>query len=307
MIQDTNQTPHNDSTDPTSIIIALLTGIISSGIVSYLFYLLQRRKDEKEQRCFTLFLYTLWKQGVHVTSVTERIESKIDAITRTPDSLQKLKVLDSEYQHASKDLWEAFREKDKGKYFEAALTYKEIADARAETAITQQPFKVLEADGRISIERIARVHTEMFPEGYVWAGKLREQMVSIVGKFQAGGRMINPSLSSYSVQLLPPEDVPAQMAKLVTRWNDNVVYLQSDDLKTLSEELAHFHHDFLLIHPFLDGNGRISRIILNEQASFLLKRLVIFNFDKEQYEQGLHLADMQEPSQLAAMIKHQLQ
>jgi len=242
-----------------------------------------------------------------VTAVTERIEKKIDAITTRPDSPQKLVALDAEYQNASHVLWRAFKEKDKGKYFEAALTYKEIADARAETAITQQTFTVLEPDGRITLEQIRQAHAQMFPEGYAWAGTLREQMVSIVGNFQAAGRMINPSLSSYTVQLVPPEEVPGRMAALIKRWNDNVPHLQGDDRKALSEELAHFHHDLLLIHPFMDGNGRIARIILNEQATFFCKKPVTFSFDREQYYQSLHLADMRESSQLAEMIQRQMQ
>lgn len=306
----TNQTPNPDSQTGYTLLDlgwALLTGIISSGIVSYLFYLHQRRKDEKEQRDFIVFFYTLWKQGVHVTAVTERIEKKIDSITAAPDSPQKLVALDSEFQHTGDVLWRAFREKDRGKYFEAALTYKEIADARAETAISQQKFTILEPDGRITLERIHEAHAQMFPDGYAWAGTLREQMVSIVGNFQAAGQMINPSLSSYTVQLVSPEQVPDRMAALIKWWNDNVPYLQGDDVKALSKELAHFHHDFLLIHPFLDGNGRISRIVLNEQASFFMKKSVTLKFSKEKYYQSLHLADMRESGQLAEMIRRQLQ
>jgi fido (protein-threonine AMPylation protein) len=310
MITSTNQPPHPDGPTGYTLIAlawALLAGIISSGFVSYLFYRHQRHKDEKNQRDLFVFLYTLWKQGVHATDVTERIERKIDSITTGPDSPQKLVALDTEYEHASHVLRNAFKKKDKEKYFEAALTYKEIADARAETAITQQTFTVLKPDGKITVEQIRQAHAQMFPEGYAWAGTLREQMVAIVGNFQAGGRMINPSLSSYTVQLVPPKEVPDRMTALIKRWNDNVLHLQGDDLKALSKELAHFHHDFLLIHPFLDGNGRISRIILNEQASFFLKKSVTFAFDKKQYYQTLHLADMRESDQLAEMIHRQLQ
>jgi fido (protein-threonine AMPylation protein) len=305
----TNQPPISDGQTGYTLIDlgwALFTGVISSGFVSYLFYLHQRRKDEQEQRDFIVFLYTLWKQGVQVAAVTERIERKIDSITTRPDSPQKLVALDAEYQNATHILWRAFKEKDQGKYFEAALTYKEIADARAETAITQQAFTILEPDGKINLEQIRQAHAQMFPKGYAWAGTLREQMVSIVGNFQAAGRMIKPSLSSYTVKLVPPEEIPGRMAALIKRWNDNVPHLHSDDLKALSEELAHFHHDFLLIHPFLDGNGRISRIILNEQASFLRQKPVTFAFDRQQYYQSLHLADMRKMVHLAELIQNQM-
>ena len=147
----------------------------------------------------------------------------------------------------------------------------------------------------------------MFPEDYAWAGTLREDMVAIVGNFQAAGRMVNPSLSSYTVQLVPPEEITDRLNALIRRWNDNVIHLGQDDLRALSAELAHFHHDFLLIHPFLDGNGRIARIILNEQASFFLKADVRLRFDRQAYYQALHLSDMRELHQLIRMIEDQLQ
>ena len=34
--------------------------------------------------------------------------------------------------------------------------------------------------------------------------------------------------------------------------------------------LAEFHHRFLRIHPFLDGDGRVARVILDQSARELL-------------------------------------
>ena len=285
----------------------LITGLISSGIISYLFYRRQRRLDEKEQRNFIIFLYTLWKQGVHVTDVTERIEQKLDSVLGMRDSSQKLQLLETQYDDASTTLWQAYRKKDKARYFEAALMYKQLADARADTAISQRRFDVLESDGRITLTRIQKAHSEMFPQDYAWSGTLRKEMVAIVGNFQAAGRMVNPSLSSYTVQLVSPEEIADRLDALIQRWNDNVVHLRQDDLRALAEELAHFHHDFLLIHPFLDGNGRVARIILNEQASFFLDSDVKISFDREAYYQALHLSDMRELDQLTQLIQRHLE
>jgi fido (protein-threonine AMPylation protein) len=283
-----------------------LAGLITSGIISYIFYAKQRRKDEKEQREFVLVLHSLWQQGVYLKAATNTISTKIDEINKKPDSLSKLGLLDSEYKYLNNVLWEAFRKKEKGEYIEAALEYKEIADARAETAISQLKFIILKNDGSINLERIQQAHLEMFPKGYAWGGSLRHQMISIFGTIKTAGRIINPTVSSYNTQLVPPEEISDKITKLIKRWNDNVTHLQADDIKALAEELANFHHDFLLIHPFLDGNGRISRIILNEQASFFLKRPIIFKFDREEYFESLHLADMRNMSQLAEIIRVQM-
>ena len=36
------------------------------------------------------------------------------------------------------------------------------------------------------------------------------------------------------------------------------------------QRIVKFHNDFLSIHPFLDGNGRVARFLLNQQATELL-------------------------------------
>ena len=59
----------------------------------------------------------------------------------------------------------------------------------------------------------------------------------------------------------------------------------------LPEILATIHNDFERIHPFLDGNGRTSRLILN----LLLGRLgyppaVIYKRDRERYLRAMRRA-----------------
>ena len=53
----------------------------------------------------------------------------------------------------------------------------------------------------------------------------------------------------------------------------NVLYGTDDD-KILA--IAQFHERFLSIHPFLDGNGRLARVIASIQYRDLLKRQIAF-------------------------------
>ena len=60
-------------------------------------------------------------------------------------------------------------------------------------------------------------------------------------------------------QYISPEDVPSKMASLV-EWH------RQQDAKNDLHPLFHaalFHHQFALIHPFDDGNGRMARILMN--------------------------------------------
>ena len=81
----------------------------------------------------------------------------------------------------------------------------------------------------------------------------------------------------------------AKMAKLTKQINEEIKS-PSDSIISF---LAKLHHDFLSIHPFDDGNGRVGRILLN----YVLLRLgyppmVIKSGDRENYLIALQKADI---------------
>lgn len=85
-----------------------------------------------------------------------------------------------------------------------------------------------------------------------------------------------------------PSETPIQMGELMN-W-----YRQQEKEGTLHpiELAALFHYKFVCIHPFDDGNGRISRLLMN----YVLLRnnlppAIIKSADKKNYLQALHLAD----------------
>lgn len=51
--------------------------------------------------------------------------------------------------------------------------------------------------------------------------------------------------------------VPIEMEKLINWYEENVLVLHPIQLSAL------FHYKFVAIHPFLDGNGRVSRLCMN--------------------------------------------
>ena len=59
-----------------------------------------------------------------------------------------------------------------------------------------------------------------------------------------------------------PEFVPGLMTKLVKNYN------RTDEREFL-EKIAYFHAEFEFIHPFIDGNGRIGRVLINQQLAKL--------------------------------------
>lgn len=92
--------------------------------------------------------------------------------------------------------------------------------------------------------------------------------------------------------------VPAEM----TDWIDLVNSLDADAI-TLCDRLAVAHCRFEQIHPFLDGNGRTGRLLLN----LILVRLgyppiVIYKRDRDRYLQALRSADAGEPGPLGELV-----
>jgi hypothetical protein len=86
----------------------------------------------------------------------------------------------------------------------------------------------------------------------------------------------------------PFPDVP----HLVTEWLDEIKAIRTVDPLLFPEELARIHARFEQIHPFLDGNGRTGRLVLN----LLLVRLgyppaIIYKRARTPYLNALRRAD----------------
>ena len=77
-----------------------------------------------------------------------------------------------------------------------------------------------------------------------------------------------------------PKDVPARMKALLSFYN-------STDSVTIENIIA-FHHDFEIIHPFQDGNGRVGRLIaLKECLHYGIVPFIIEDGKKAFYYRGL--------------------
>ena len=93
-----------------------------------------------------------------------------------------------------------------------------------------------------------------------------------------------------------PEETPARMADLV-QWLRGEMQTPTLVLPAL---LARLHHEFIRIHPFDDGNGRVVRLLLN----FVLLRagllpLVVKSRDRRRYLETIAFADAGDLAPLA--------
>ena len=95
-------------------------------------------------------------------------------------------------------------------------------------------------------------------------------------------RLPNGELFEYTA----PQEVPIKMQKLIEWYRDEQTALHPVTLAAI------FHYKFVCIHPFDDGNGRVSRLLMNYVLlAHKLPPVVIKSSDKQNYLHALHLAD----------------
>ncbi|MBU0714363.1 MAG: Fic family protein [Verrucomicrobia bacterium] len=96
------------------------------------------------------------------------------------------------------------------------------------------------------------LHLHKLSRGNVWdAGRYKDKPVDIIEKLPGGGERVR-------FRSVSPAETPEFTRRLVSLWRDQS---RDHDISPLIV-LAAFNLDFLCIHPFRDGNGRVSRLLL---------------------------------------------
>ena len=116
--------------------------------------------------------------------------------------------------------------------------YEAVGHAKAYDYI----YQITEKEG-LEEEDILALHRLFYQQiDAEKAGKYRDVKVYISG-------------SRYAVSAV--SKIPAEMQKLVKWYNDNEKKLHPIELA------ATLHQRFVFIHPFVDGNGRVARLLMN--------------------------------------------
>ena len=117
---------------------------------------------------------------------------------------------------------------------------------------------------------------------------------------EAPGSFREHDIQPFPGGMRPPSWV--QVAADVNAWLDDINRL-SPRSPNFPEDLARLHCRFEQIHPFLDGNGRTGRLVLN----LVLVRLgyppaIIFKRQRTDYLRALRRADSGEPGFLGELL-----
>lgn len=148
-----------------------------------------------------------------------------------------------------------------------------------------------------SVNSLCMLHRALFfdaPPG-TQVGALRANMVWI------GTR--GTTLATASFTPPSPAEVPGLLDQLLRKWQESLAELAGASEGEKIAAMTRFHHQFVSIHPFMDGNGRIARFLLDQQARLLLnqtRRVVIE--DRLPYFAALSAADAGDFSLLEVVI-----
>lgn len=102
------------------------------------------------------------------------------------------------------------------------------------------------------------------------------------------GRLRNGGVRISGANFIPPNalKVPTLIDELIAFVHNNPLGLNTIELATI------FHHKFVWIHPFFDGNGRTVRLVMNlllMQAGF--PPAIILKNDRKKYYEALNQAN----------------
>ena len=112
--------------------------------------------------------------------------------------------------------------------------------------------RIHEAPKKPDVSEETILHLHRTARGEIWdAGKYKSKDVDIIENYPDGR-------SRLRFKCVTAKKTPAAMATLCGQWSDAI---SGTDVHPLVS-LGAFGLDFLCIHPFRDGNGRVSRLLL---------------------------------------------
>jgi Fic family protein len=140
-----------------------------------------------------------------------------------------------------------------------------------------------------TLELITQIHEELFKGIHSYAGKIRNEIVA-VGKYMGQEGQV-----AFRIKHMPPfhaqKEIEEALADLL-QWTEHETELPA------TIKAGMFHHQFLYIHPFEDGNGRVCRTLtalLFMKCGYQINKYFIlddyYDLDRGDYSDKLHSAD----------------
>lgn len=145
-----------------------------------------------------------------------------------------------------------------------------------------------DADRPLTETFIRELHKTMLREDYTAYSKDNKPYTVHAGVYKTRPNSVK-TVTGELFEYASVEETPALMTDLVAWYKE----AEEKNEMTPVELAALFHYRYIRIHPFEDGNGRISRLIVNYiLAKHSYPMIVVKSDDKTQYLTALHQCDV---------------
>jgi hypothetical protein len=150
------------------------------------------------------------------------------------------------------------------------------------------PIAGIQISSRISVEDLQSLHLACLYESGVinskaaWGFRKTQVWIGVPGCTPENADFVPPA----------PEEVPRRVNDLLEWWRSEYMDVLYGEPSKRVFAIAQFHEKFLSIHPFLDGNGRLARVIASIQYKDLLGQQIAFEEtdNKAEYYAALQTA-----------------
>ena len=231
--------------------------------------------------------------------VTERLRSVLMASQqmRLSGATQNgitanLTELRAQFRDLQEDLRAALASDDLGQALVVGGRYSAVADSIAERSV-QSMQAGLPRSSNVSIDLVCDLQETLFPEEYAFVGLRRSQVW--IGA---------PGATLEEASFVPPPagEVIPLLQELFSWWNTSFERLACRSRHERLEAIAEFLSRFWSIHPFLAGNGEVSRLILSMQLRDLLNIRMNPAFSREAYYDALLSAALGDREPLFSVV-----
>jgi len=197
--------------------------------------------------------------------------------------------------------WDTYKETAEyksGRIYSINSTHRLVREAeeRGLERVYTEFVNELDAAGKLKDALMNRSNYDWLDEWRHMHELLFQDLYKDRGRFRKNGEDVYfGSLEDKDKYGIPDgAEVQQEIVKVADLVSGTLEFVDTDDINNVCDFLARVHYEFVRVHPFNDGNGRIARAIV-DQLSVSLKYIPVLagfprtNADvKKKYHQAIH-------------------